>query len=80
MLKLLAAATGALALGACMSPPLPSYLAAPIDPLVAVPPTRGGSVTAGTRSFRPVEPKGWERLNDDMAPKHGAGREGHHGH
>jgi hypothetical protein len=77
MLKLVIAATGALALAACVSPPLPSYLAAPIDPSRAAPPIRDASVTAGTRSFRPVEPKGWERLNDEVAPKGGAG--GHHG-
>jgi hypothetical protein len=77
MLKLVIAATGALALGACVSPPVPFYLAAPADPSRAVPPMRDAHVTAGARSFRPVEPKGWERLNDEAAPKHGAG--GHHG-
>jgi hypothetical protein len=77
MLKPAIAAIGALALGACVSPPLPSYLAAPADPSRAVPPIRDARVTAGARSFRPVEPKGWERLNDEVAPKRGAG--GHHG-
>ena len=76
MLKLVIAATGALALGACVSPPLPSYLAAPADPSRAVPPLRDTRVTTGARSFRPVEPKGWERLNDEAAQK-GVG--GHHG-
>jgi hypothetical protein len=79
MLKLVIAATGALALGGCVSPPPPFYLTAPTDPSQAAPSMRDARVTAGTRSFRPVEPKGWEQLNDDVAPKRGAGQEGHHG-
>lgn len=74
MLKAISILTGALALGACTPLPPPSYLAAPSDPAVRAQ-SRYQSVAAGTMSFRPVDPKGWEELNSRVGPKKGAGDE-----
>lgn len=76
MRKLSIAALGSLGLQACTSVPLPAYLAAPADPTAPVRPVSYQSVTAGTRTFRPVDPKGWEDLNRDVAPKPGEGMSG----
>lgn len=53
------------------SPTLPPYLLQPVDPNVRAPRMGYSSVTAGTRTFRPAEPKGWEELNRQVAPKAG---------
>lgn len=53
------------------SPTLPPYLAQLVDANVSVPRTSYSAVTAGTRTFRPAEPKGWEELNRQVAPKAG---------
>jgi hypothetical protein len=70
MLKLIMAVMATLALGAC-NVVIPSYLAAPAESVG--PPPRYLSVTAGTRAFRPVEPKGWEEQNRTVTPRQGSG-------
>ena len=74
MIKAISMLTGALALGACTSAPPPAYLAAPSDPALRTP-AHYQSIAAGTMSFRPVDPKGWEELNSRVGPKKGAGDE-----
>lgn len=49
----------------------PAYLADPADPDRRVPPLLYESVTGGTKSFRPVDPKGWAQQNKDVAPRPG---------
>jgi hypothetical protein len=61
---------GALAasLGACAVSPPRSLLAA-ADPTARVSAVRYDNVTAGTKTFRPAEPKDWEELNRRVGPR-----------
>lgn len=61
--------TLALALGACSVTQMPTYLARPADPNVRVPEHRYQSVSAGTASLRPAEPKDWRELNRRVGPQ-----------
>jgi hypothetical protein len=68
MSRLVTALALAAVLAGCAAPPPPAYLSAPADA------TRTGraayaSVTAGTRAYRPVEPKGWDDVNRKVAPR-----------
>ena len=55
--------------GGCTVLPRTEVGEAPSNPGVRVPQVDYRPVTAGTRTFRPVEPKGWEDLNRQVAPK-----------
>ncbi|MGO4175438.1 hypothetical protein [Bosea sp. TAF32] len=57
-----------LALGAC-SATVPDHLARPADPDAHVPAVAYRSVTAGASTFRPAEPRDWQELNRQVAPK-----------
>lgn len=57
--------------GACAVPVPPYELAVAADPSVPVPPARYAEVTAGTRTFRPVGPTGWEEHNIRVTPRAG---------
>jgi hypothetical protein len=46
----------------------PSRAQSPADPAAAVPPVRYESITAGTKSYRPVEPLPWPDVNRRVAP------------
>jgi uncharacterized lipoprotein YmbA len=59
----------ALALGACSANQVPTYLARPADPDIRVPAQRYQSVSAGTASLRPAEPKDWRELNRRVGPR-----------
>jgi hypothetical protein len=41
----------------------------PDDPAARLPDARYGSVTTGTRSYRPVEPLPWDQINRRVMPK-----------
>lgn len=56
-------------LGACVAPPVVASGPHPADVSVPVPALAYQSVTGGVKTFRPVEPKGWEELNRQVAPK-----------
>ncbi|HEY5797386.1 MAG TPA: hypothetical protein VIU82_20445 [Bosea sp. (in: a-proteobacteria)] len=58
-----------LALGACSLAPVPEYLARPVDSTIKVPATAYRSVTAGTATLRPAEPKDWRELNRQVGPQ-----------
>lgn len=60
---------GAALLGGCANLPSAETGPRPFDPDVRVPVLAYQSVTAGTRTFRPVEPKDGEELNRQVAPK-----------
>lgn len=57
------------ALGACSLAPMPEYLARPADPTIKVPVTAYRSVTDGTATLRPAEPKDWRELNRRVGPQ-----------
>lgn len=59
----------ALGLGACSAAPVPGYLARPADPQAPVPALAYRSVTAGTASLRPSEPKDWREMNRRVGPQ-----------
>ncbi|WP_092161714.1 hypothetical protein [Bosea sp. CRIB-10] len=61
-------AAGAL-LGACVAPPVIATGPSPADASVRVPALAYQPVTGGVKTFRPVEPKGWEELNRQVTPK-----------
>jgi hypothetical protein len=61
-------ASAAASLGACAATP-PRGLLAPSDANARVPSVRYDTVTAGTKTFRPAEPKNWEELNRRVGPK-----------
>jgi hypothetical protein len=69
MIRIVSLFSGALALGACTPAPPPNYLAAPADATSRARPANYQSITAGTQTFRPVDPKGWEELNSRVGPK-----------
>jgi hypothetical protein len=46
----------------------PGRAQSPADPGAAVPPMRYESITAGTKSYRPVEPLPWPDVNRRVAP------------
>lgn len=50
-------------------PVTPKGLLAPADASARVPKVRYDTVTAGTKTFRPAEPKNWEELNRRVGPK-----------
>lgn len=56
-------------LGACSAPPKIMSGPSPSDPAVRVPALAYQPITGGVKSFRPVEPKGWEELNRNVGPK-----------
>jgi len=56
-------------LGACAAPPKIMSGPSPSDPAVRVPALAYQPITGGVKSFRPVEPKGWEELNRNVGPK-----------
>ncbi|MHB2168976.1 hypothetical protein [Alsobacter sp. R-9] len=68
MPKLSPLVLAAIGLAGC-APAAPIYLAAPADPTRAVRPLSAAPVSAGSRSFAIVEPKGWDELNRNVAPK-----------
>ena len=47
----------------------PAHAASPDDPGATVPEARYGPITAGTRSYRPVEPLPWGEINRRVMPK-----------
>ena len=69
---------GAATLGFLVWAATPSRAQSPADPTVAVPPARYDSITAGTKSYRPVEPLPWPDVNRRVAPPDAAdqGQEG----
>lgn len=68
MLRFFMIASAATSLGACAATP-PRGLLAPADATARVPAVRYDTVTAGTKTFRPAEPKNWEELNRRVGPK-----------
>ena len=56
-------------LGACVAPPVIATGPSPTDASVRVPALAYQPVTGGVKTFRPVEPKGWEELNRQVTPK-----------
>ena len=46
----------------------PSLAQSAADPTAPVPPARYESITAGTKSYRPVEPLPWPDVNRRVAP------------
>jgi hypothetical protein len=71
MTKLSPLFVAAIGLAGC-APAAPAYLAAPSDPTQAVRPLSSVPVSAGSRRFTIVEPKGWDELNRNVAPKGGS--------
>lgn len=69
LVKLPFTAVVGLALGACSLAPVPDHLARPADPTVKVPAASYRSVTAGTSTLRPAEPKDWRELNRRVGPQ-----------
>jgi starvation-inducible outer membrane lipoprotein len=67
MRRLLAFTLLASTLSACAS--VPAYLEKPSDPSVKVPRVGYQPVAGGTKTYRPVGPKGWEDLNRRVGPK-----------
>lgn len=63
-----------LLVGACAVPIPPYELAVTADPGVLLPPARYADVTAGTRTFRPVSPNGWEDNNIRITPRTGGAK------
>lgn len=59
----------AASLGACIAPPKIVSGPSPDDASVRVPALAYQPVTGGVKSYRPVEPKGWEELNRQVTPK-----------
>ncbi len=55
--------------GGCTALPGTEVGSSPSDPGARVPPVAYSPVMSGARTFRPVEPKGWEDLNRQVAPK-----------
>ncbi len=72
MFRIVLALTAPLLVAAC-TVTAPPYLIAPAEPTIPVPPTRYAPVTAGTRSFRPVEPGDWREQNIRVTPRQGGG-------
>jgi hypothetical protein len=68
ILRFFIIASAAASLGACVAAP-PRELLAPADANARVPGVRNDTVTAGTKTFRPAEPKNWEELNRRVGPK-----------
>ena len=58
-----------LALGACAAAPVPGYLARPADPDIRVPALAYKSISAGSATLRPAEPKDWRELNRQVGPR-----------
>jgi hypothetical protein len=58
-----------LALGACSAVPVPGYLARPADPDIRVPALAYQSISAGSATLRPAEPKDWRELNRQVGPR-----------
>lgn len=69
ILKRLTAAAAGAVLGACVAPPKIAVGPNPADASIRVPALAYQPVTGGVKSFRPVEPKGWEELNRQVTPK-----------
>jgi hypothetical protein len=69
ILKRITAAAAGAVLGACTVPPKIAVGPNPADVSVLVPALAYQPVTGGVKSFRPVEPKGWEELNRQVTPK-----------
>jgi hypothetical protein len=69
LLRLLAVTAPAMLASACALPANPVAGDDPADPAARVARPAYVSVTAGMKSFRPVEPKGWEELNRQVGPK-----------
>lgn len=46
----------------------PVFATDPADPAARVPPARYESITAGGKSYRPVEPMPWADVNRRVAP------------
>jgi hypothetical protein len=42
--------------------PSPEWVVAPADPQWSGPPIHAADVTAGTQTFRPMEPRGWGNM------------------
>jgi hypothetical protein len=75
MHRLLATALLPLLLGACAQSSLPDVAPypSPADPQIADRATSSASVVAGYNRREPVSPKSWKLLNEEQAPKKGAG-------
>lgn len=67
MRRTLIAITLASALSACATPP--PYLERPADPSAKIPRVGYQPVAGETKTYRPVNPKGWEELNRRVTPK-----------
>ncbi len=66
----IAAAAALLSLQACREgPPVTTAGADPADPSAVTRQTTYRSVTGDARNYRIVEPKAWDQLNRDVAPK-----------
>jgi hypothetical protein len=58
-----------LLLGLAIAIPSQASFAGPDDAEASVPPSLYGPVTAGTKSYRPVEPLPWGEVNRRVMPK-----------
>ena len=54
------------------APAVPAHLAAPTDATHTIRSVPSSPVTAGAGRFEIVEPKGWDELNRNVAPKENA--------